>query len=63
VFNPLESLVLQDKKMFFIIWKNLHRFSPENQKIIQKHLPYSIDDFPENESDFLAKVRFGRMGR
>lgn len=61
--NPIESIILQDKKIYSIIWDNLDYFSDFEKEIIENHIPFSTSKIPENENDFLAKVRFWRMWR
>lgn len=61
--NPLESIILQDKLIFAVIWENFEKFSDEEKILIKKHIPFTTREFQENSEKFLAKWRFGRFGR
>lgn len=61
--NPLESIILQDKGLFATIYEYLDRFSPEDQAIITRHIPYTQRRMPESSDGWIAKWRFGRYGR
>lgn len=61
--NPIESMILQDKLIFAVIWENIEKFSKEEQDFIHKHIPFTSREFQENENEFIAKWRFGRYGR
>lgn len=61
--NPIESMIFQDKLIFAVIWENFNLYSPEEQEIIKKHIPFTTRNFQENSEKFIAKWRFGRFGR
>ncbi len=61
IANPLESMILQDKRIFAIIWEHLGEFTDEEQSLIKKHLPHTLSTLPDNDG-YLAKWRFGRYG-
>jgi hypothetical protein len=61
--NPIESMVLQDKLIFAIVWENIDRYTVEQQGIIRKHIPFTTRTFQEDDTRFIAKWRFGRYGR
>ncbi len=61
--NPIESMVLQDKLIFAIVWENIDRYSAEQQDIIRKHIPFTTRAFQDDDTRFIAKWRFGRYGR
>ena len=63
VYNPLESIVLQDKLIFAVVYENLEKYSKEDQDFIQKHIPFTTREFQEDTEKYLAKWRFGRYGR
>lgn len=63
VYNPLESIVLQDKLIFAVIYENLDGYSREGQDFIHKHIPFTTREFQEDNEKYLAKWRFGRYGR
>lgn len=63
VYNPLESIVLQDKLIFTVVYENIEEYSKEEQDFIRKHIPFTTREFQEDSSKFLAKWRFGRYGR
>jgi hypothetical protein len=62
VTNPIESMILQDKRIFAIIWEHIAEFSSKDQQIIRDHIPHTLRRQPENSDDYLAKWRFGRYG-
>lgn len=63
VFNPIESLLLQDKLIMSVIWENIKNYSNKEQEIIKKHIPYTTREFQTDENKFIAKNRFGRIWR
>lgn len=63
VLNPIETLVLQDKLIMAIIWENLEKYTKKEQVLIKKHIPFTTRKFQSNEEKFIAKNRFGRVGR
>lgn len=63
ILNNMESIVLQDKLMFAVIWENIKKYSPGKQEIIKKHIPFTSRIFQEDESRFLAKTRFWRLSK
>lgn len=63
VYNPLESIVLQDKLIFAVVYENIEEYSQEEQDFIRKHIPFTTREFQEDSSKYLAKWRFGRYGR
>ncbi len=62
IANPLESMILQDKRIFAIIWENIERFNIRDQQIIRDHIPHTLRYEPDDSSEYLAKWRFGRYG-
>lgn len=63
IFNPLESIILQDKLIFAIIWENMSKYSEKEQEIIKKHIPFTTRVFSEDSDKFIAKDRFWRIWR
>lgn len=63
IFNNTESIVLQDKLMFAIIWENFEKYSKNHQESIKKYIPFTSRVFQEDENNFLAKARFGRLSK
>lgn len=63
IFNPLESIVLQDKLLLAVIWENIDRYSLKQQEFIKKHIAFTSRDFQNDEKKFIAKHRFGRVWR
>jgi hypothetical protein len=63
VYNPLESIVLQDKLIFAVVYENLDKYTNAEQDFIRKHIPFTTREFQEDSEKFLAKWRFGRYGR
>lgn len=61
LFNNIESIILQDKLMFAVIWENIKKYSKIEQKLIKKHIPFSTRIFQENDEKFVAKYRWGRI--
>jgi hypothetical protein len=61
--NPLESILLQDKLIFAIIWENINTYSKIEQDFIQKHIPFTTRTFTENSEKYIAKDRFWRIWR
>lgn len=61
--NPLESMILQDKLIFAVIWENFEKFDENEKILIKKHIPFTTREFQENSEKFIAKWRFGRFGR
>ena len=61
IANPLESMILQDKRIFAIIWEYIDEFTDEEQSLIKKHIPHTLRTLPD-EGAYLAKWRFGRYG-
>lgn len=59
--NPIESIILQDKWLFATIYE--HKSEPENQLIIEQHIPYTQRKMPDSSDGWIAKWRFGRYGR
>jgi len=62
IFNPLESIILQDKLLFAVIWENINKFSQKEQVIIRKHIVFTSRVFDEN-MNYIAKNRYERLGR
>lgn len=60
--NPLESIALQDKGLYALIYENIDAFDEDDQRTIRKHLPFTTREFRE-APEYLAKWRFGRFGR
>ena len=56
-------MILQDKRIFAIIWEQITHFSLEDQQIIRDHIPHTLRYEPEDSSAYLAKGRFGRYGQ
>lgn len=63
VYNPLESIVLQDKLIFAVVYENIDAYTEEEQNFIRKHIPFTTREFQEDSEKYLAKWRFGRYGR
>ena len=63
VYNPLESIALQDKLIFAVVYENIDAYSEAEQTFIRKHIPFTTREFQEDSDTFLAKWRFGRYGR
>ncbi len=63
IYNPLESIILQDKLIFAVIYENLNKYSKEEKDFIRKHIPFTTREFQEDNGIYLAKWRFGRYGR
>lgn len=63
VYNPLESIVLQDKLIFAVVYENIDAYSETEQIFIRKHIPFTTREFQEDSDIYLAKWRFGRYGR
>lgn len=63
ILNPIESIILQDKLIFAIIWEELDKFTVKQQDIIKKHIPFTTRKFTENSDIFVAKDRFWRIWR
>lgn len=61
--NPIESMIPQDKLILAVVWENIDSYSPDEQAIIRKHIPFTTRIFQEDSTRFLAKWRFGRYGR
>lgn len=61
--NPLSSMVLQDKAIFATVWEEIDRFTPEERTVIERHIPFTTRTMPESDEGWVAKWRFGRMGR
>lgn len=61
--NPIESIILQDKLLFAVIYENLDKFCEEEKIIIKKHIPFTTRIFQTDENKFIAKARFWRMSR
>jgi len=62
IYNPLESIILQDKLLFAIIYENLNKYNLKEQEIIKKHIPFTTSK-PQKEDKFLAKYRWWRISR
>lgn len=62
IYNCIESIVLQDKILFAIIYENLKKFSKKEQEIIKKHIPFTTTQKQE-EDKYLAKYRWWRISR
>lgn len=63
IYNNIESIILQDKLMFAIIWENIKKFTPEEQEVIKNHIPFTTRTFQEDENKFVAKYRWWRLSR
>lgn len=61
--NPLSSMILQDKGIFATVWEEIDRFSPEERTLVERHIPFTTRSMPESSEGWIAKWRFGRMGR
>lgn len=61
--NPLESIILQDKLIFAIIYENIDKFTNKEKDLIKKHIPFTTREFQEDENRFIAKARFWRISR
>lgn len=61
--NPLESMILQDKLIFAVVWENIEKYSLDEQEFIRKHIPFTTREFQENSEEYIAKWRFGRYWR
>lgn len=61
--NPIESILLQDKLIFAIIWENLENYSILEKDFIQKHIPFTTRVFQEDSEKYIAKDRFWRIWR
>jgi len=49
--------------MFAIIWENLKSFTLEEQEVIKNHIPFTTRVFQDDEKQFVAKYRWGRLSR
>lgn len=63
ILNPIESIVLQDKLIFSVIWEEIDRFTIEQQELIKKHIPFTTREFTEDSDNYIAKDRFWRIWR
>ena len=63
LYNNIESIIMQDKLMFAIIWENINKYSKLEQKIIKDNIPYTTRVFQEDENKFMAKFRWWRLSR
>gem|GEM_PF-1433121 len=61
--NPFESIIMQDKELFAIVYEHFNDFSFSDQAIIKEHLPFTTRKLPAVETDYLAKIRFGRVSQ
>ena len=61
--NPLESILLQDKLIFAVIWENIETYSLLEKEFIQKHIPFTTRVFQEESEKYIAKDRFWRIWR
>jgi len=63
IYNNIESIILQDKLMFALIWENIEKFNKEEQEIIKNHIPFTTRVFQEDEKKYVAKYRWWRLSR
>ncbi len=61
--NPIESIVLQDKLIFAVIYENLNRYTKNQQLLIKKHIPFTTREFQDDEDKYIMKARFWRISR
>lgn len=61
--NPIESIALQDKLIFAVLYENFNKFDKIEQEIIKRHIPFTTRVFQEDTNSFLAKARFWRIAR